>query len=241
MKTFLITGITSGIGYTLFKDLIKTNIVYGIYRDEIKFNNLLNANKTYSDNIIGIKLDLNNPETIENKISKLTNKFDGFIYCAGVADTRPIKLSDFEFNKLLFNVNYFSFLELIRTLFIKKLFNENSSIIAFSSVTSQSAQKGKVAYAGSKGALESSIKSIALEFIQSRIRINSIRSAMVDTEILNNYKETMGNQFLDDLKLKQPLGIISKDDVLFLINYLLSDSSLKLTGSTINLDAGWLL
>jgi NAD(P)-dependent dehydrogenase (short-subunit alcohol dehydrogenase family) len=241
MKAYLITGITSGIGNHLFNELVKTNLVYGIYRNETKFKQLKVDNKSFLHNIVGLKVDLENPDSISETLSKIDVKFDGLIYCAGNAETRPIKLSDYKFNKSMFNVNYFSLLEIIRVLFLKKLFNMHSSIVAISSVTSQSAEKGKTTYSGSKGALESSVKSIAFEFIQHKIRINLIRSAMVDTEILSDYKELLGDTFLDNITLKQPLGIISKEDIISLIKYLLSDSSVKITGTTINLDAGWLL
>ena len=234
MKTYLITGSTSGIGKHLTLELAETNLVFATYRNEKKI--------TYLENsfIKNIFMDLSKPTELENSINKITQKIDGLIYCAGLAENRPLKMSDPNFTMNMFNVNFFSFVELMRLLTKNNLFNPHSSSIVISSVTSQIGEKGKVIYSGTKGALESSVRSIVKEISIKNHRLNVIRAGMVETEIYENYLKELGEEFENTIKAKQYLGIITKSEISNVVKFLLSNESSKLNGSIINLDGGLL-
>jgi NAD(P)-dependent dehydrogenase (short-subunit alcohol dehydrogenase family) len=236
MKTYLITGSTSGIGKELTLNLSSSNNILAVYRNLDKTVDFVK-----SQAIKLIFMDLSKPSDIEKQIKLINIKLDGLIYSAGLADNRPLKLSDPNFALKIFNVNYFSFIELMRLLIINNLFNTNSSSIVISSVTSKIGEKGKSIYSGSKGALESSVRSIVKEISNKGHRLNIIRAGMVDTEIYDNYINELGQEFKQNILSKQFLGIINKTDVLNVVKFLLSDESSKINGATINLDGGLLL
>jgi short-subunit dehydrogenase len=82
MKRYIITGSTSGIGKHLFLDLSTNNYVIGIYRDDLKKNQLIF--ELNSKNYDFIKLDLSSPKNLEAISTQLKEPVDGVIYAAGV-------------------------------------------------------------------------------------------------------------------------------------------------------------
>ena len=236
MKTYLVTGSTSGIGKHVTLKLSLDNHIIATYRNESKTIDFKNHS-----NIKLIYIDLSKPLDLEKNLQNISSKIDGLIYCAGLADNRPLKMSDVNFSMNLFNVNYFSFIELFRLIIKQNLFNDNSSSLVISSVTSQIGEKGKSIYSGSKGAIESSVRSIVKEISVRGHRLNIIRAGMVDSEIYENYVNELGDEFKKDILSKQFLGLINKSDVLNVVKFLLSEQSSKINGSIINLDGGLLI
>ena len=236
MKTYLITGSTSGIGKQITLELSTSSKVFAVYRNK---NKVTDFEKNPSIKLIN--MDLSRPFEIDDQLKQINTKVDGLIYCAGIADNRPLKMSDPFFALNVFNVNYFSFIELMRLLVKNDLLNADSSNVVISSVTSVVGEKGKSIYSGSKGALESSIRSMVKELSGKGHRINIIRAGMVETEIYEQYINDLGEEFKRNILSKQFLGIISKSDVINVIKFLLSDSSSKINGATINLDGGSLI
>ena len=72
MKTYIITGATSGIGKALTEYFSKENIVYAGYRNEDKLDDL----KRISSNIIPFYVDYAKPETISSAVGFIKSKID---------------------------------------------------------------------------------------------------------------------------------------------------------------------
>ena len=77
---------------------------------------------------------------------------------------------------------------------------------------------------------------------EKNISVNSIAPGMVDTKLVKNAKE-ISNKQLDIDKKKYLLGkkYLSINEVKSQILYLLSNSSKRITGHTLLIDAGFLL
>ncbi len=237
MKKFLITGATSGIGKEILLNLSNDYEFSVTYRNAEKKEAL----EKKINNVHFFYLDLEKPELIEESIQKLIHNYDGLIYCAGLVETRPIRLSSYSVAKNVFNVNYFSFIELFRSLLKNNKLKDNSNSIVISSVTSSIGEKGKTLYSGSKGALESSIRSMVKEISPKNHRINIIKPAMVNNNTLTQHALELGDNFLKDINSRQFLGLIDNSDIIEVIRFLLNTESKVFNGMTINLDGGWLL
>lgn len=237
MKRILITGATSGIGKEILLNLSKDYNFSATYRNAEKKDEL----EKKLINVDFFYLDLEKPELIEESIKNLNHNYDGLIYCAGLVETRPIKLSSYFTAVKTFNVNYFSFIELFRSLLKANKLSDNSSSIVISSVTSSIGEKGKTLYSGSKGALESSIRSLVKETSIKNHRINIIKPAMVNNMTLSQHKLDFGDSFIADIQKRQFLGLIDNNDIIEVVRFLINTESKVFNGMTINLDGGWLL
>jgi NAD(P)-dependent dehydrogenase (short-subunit alcohol dehydrogenase family) len=141
----------------------------------------------------------------------------------------------------IMSVNFYSFIELAKQ-FSKRKNNDNGgSIVAISSISSKVGARGLTAYCASKGALDSAIKSMALELAPKGIRINTVAPGMIKTQIYDGLKEIVNNNnFEEDLKKRQIMGIGEPEDVAYAAAFLLSDASRFITGTSIIVDGGYL-
>jgi len=238
IKKYIITGATSGIGKEVIKSL-KNDFSFVItYRNNEKKSQLLKELNTKCEFLF---VDLEKPETIANKIHLIDGNFDGLIYIAGVVDNRPLKMINFDYSLKIFNVNFFSFIEFYTSLIKLNKLNNYSSSIVISSITSSVGEKGKIIYSASKGALESAVRSIVKEVHSKTHRLNIIKAGMVNGESYENHKNSLDGNFESKLLNRQILGLISSNDIVSVIKFLLSEQSTIINGTTINVDAGWLI
>ena len=140
----------------------------------------------------------------------------------------------------VFNVNVFSFLELVKYFQREKYSQTGSKIVAISSITSRGSGYRQTLYGASKAALTSSIKLMARELLNRNIHINSISPGVCDTNMIESLK-LQSNNLEDKVKQSQPLGIIPPDEVSDAILFLLSNTADYITGTELLYDGGALL
>ena len=138
----------------------------------------------------------------------------------------------------IFTVNYFSFMLLVRH-FIRKTASDGGSIVAISSVAACSGWQGLSAYAGTKGALNASIRSLAVELADKGFRVNSIMPSNIDTDMLKEMTSVLNEDEIEQLKKKQPLGFGAPEDVANAVAFLLSPASKFITGTLLPVDGGY--
>lgn len=238
-KTILVTGASSGIGKQIAISISKMGGTV-----VLTARNLERLEETFSQlegNDHQIKVaDL----LIESQLTSLVEqlpKLDGVVHCAGFVKTIPIKyLNEIKINET-FDINYKVQVLLMASISRKKLLNKKSSIVFMSSISSYHPHKGGTLYSGSKAALESFSKVIALEFFTQGIRSNCIRAAMVKTPMYEYAEHEASKETMDEHVSKYPLGVGEPSDIANATIYLLSDASKWMTGSTMVLDGGFLL
>jgi NAD(P)-dependent dehydrogenase (short-subunit alcohol dehydrogenase family) len=168
-------------------------------------------------------------------------RLNGLVHSAGISQTMPLlylKLSDLQ---KIMSVNFFSFVELVKQFSDRKNNDNGGSIVAISSISSKVGARGLSAYCASKGAVESSIRSMALELAPRKIRINSVAPGMIETQIYDGLKELVNNKnFEANLKKRQFMGIGKPEDVANATAFLLSDASGFITGTSMVVDGGYL-
>lgn len=235
-KSILIVGATS----FLAGGIIETLLLKGGYdlvltsRSEESLYELIRR-FNLPDNTRKYTLDLEQESSIGELIVKLGN-IDGVVFCAGYNEYVPVKFLKNEVVDKIFKINYFSFVSLIKGLINKKQINKGGSIVAISSISSQLGVTGTGAYAGSKAALNSTVKVLASELAPMKIRANALCPGIVISPMLNQE-----NVDIDDLMKQEkdyPLGFGTPIDIGFAVSYLLSDESRWMTGNTLNIDGG---
>ena len=167
--------------------------------------------------------------------------FDGFVYCAGIGGVRPLSFTKYPFMHEMMNANLYSFIEMVRCITKKNCFAHGGSIVAISSVSSIKGLKSKTAYCASKAALDASVRCMAAELSEKRIRVNSILKGWVESDMKKDFiKSNMELNENNDFK-RQLLGVIDPVEIANTVAFLLSDATKTITGISLVLDGGYTL
>ncbi len=241
-KIILITGASSGIGRSCSVECSKSGaclILIARNEEELQKTVAMLAENTKVETIIADIAQCENlEELIAEKVSVL-GKISGFIHCAGVEKTLPLKKHTPQLYHDIFAVNVIAGFEIAKVLSLKKYKTETSSFVFISSVAGMVGEIGKAAYSSSKGAVISGARSLAMELSRSNVRVNSISPAMVNTPILEKMFENIGEEAAEEILKKHPLGIGKPEDVANACIFLLSDAARWITGSNLVVDGGY--
>lgn len=239
-KNYLVTGVTSGIGNALALALLNDgHRVLGIGRDKNKIEFLF---KKFPINFKFLCIDLDRTTLENNDINKFVKeigKFHGMIYCAGKEETLPITLYTPEKLNSIFNVNFNAPFQLLRLLSKKKMSEEGASFVFISSVMGELGQPGKTGYCSSKSAILGLVRAAALELCSRKIRVNAISPGVVETPMTEKLFKQIGEEGKEKILEMHPLGFGNIEDIIPLIEFLLSDKSRWITGQNIKIDGGY--
>ncbi len=186
-------------------------------------------------------LDIRNLKKLEKKILKI-KKADIIINNASINIIKKYEhfnLSDFN---LMMETNFRSFFFICKN-FIKKFKKKKLNIINISSIMGKVSQpidsdRPQTMYICMKHALEGLTKSLCTEFAGGNLKINSICPGYVMTDMVKN-------TFKDKKKLKKiikkiPLKkLVSPKDVAYAVEFLCSEKSVTINGSSLMVDGGW--
>lgn len=236
-KTILVTGASSGIGRTTAIECSKLGasvIITG--RNESRLQNTLNE-MSNQERHISILADI----TTDDGLNHLVNAIDhlgGLVLCAGKGLTLPLQFATREKIDEIFEINFYAPVELLRTLYKKRKLDKEASVVFVASIGgTRSFLPGNGIYGASKSAFNTIMKYSAREYVQRKIRVNSVCPGMVETPFIHR-----GTLTDEDLKLdmeKYPLkryGVPT--DIALGIVYLLSDASSWMTGQSLVIDGG---
>jgi len=240
---FLVTGATSGIGKGVVLSLLNQGAkVIAVGRDSKKLVSL-KGEASNKNNLILEEKDLSNCDGLDKwilNIAKKYGKLKGLVLSAGIQQITPISSPlSVEKSKELFEINYFSNIQLAKGFCDRRAnIGKGSSVVFLSSIASIKGNMGIIGYAASKGAINSAVKSLALEVAKLGIRVNAVLPGFVKTEMILRWKEVYNKKYMEKMNNEYPLGIGKVDDVTGPILFLLSDESKWITGSEIIVDGG---
>ncbi len=235
-KTILVTGASSGIGKAIATEASRMGgrIVITARNEERLCDTLKKLEGTGHSMIIS---DLTDPESLD-KLIKNIPELDGVVLCAGQGLTVPMAFSTRQKLDKVFEINFFSQVELQRLLLKKKLIKKGGSIVMIDSVGGiKKFSPANGVYGASKAALLSWSKFSAIELASKQIRVNAICPGMVETPLIN--PATLSQEQLDKYRATYPLGRFGKpEEIGYAAIYLLSDASAWVTGTQIVIDGG---
>lgn len=242
-KRIIITGASSGIGRATARLLSELGAKCALVaRNEARLQEtiggMLGAEYKYYlfdfENVDGIS------ELTERIVSDI-GQLDGMVYCAGISDTRPLKICSYQYMQTVMNINYFAYHEMIRCLAKKSNHAEQCSIVGISSCASIIGERGQSAYSASKAAMDASSRVLAAELGKKGFVINTIRPGMIEpakSEMYQKFLNEVGKTTNELLDARQVLGVGSVDDVARVAAFLLSSSADFVTGTNIAVDGG---
>jgi NAD(P)-dependent dehydrogenase (short-subunit alcohol dehydrogenase family) len=189
-----------------------------------------------------ITVDLANEDERKKAISEILdpNSIAAVIHVAAIQDHGGAgSLSALDWNRAL-QVNVVA-LDHIVGATREALASNSGSVVAVSSVHSVNTTPGIISYSATKGALESWVRSAALEF-GSEITVNAVRPGAVDSSKLQEGFARWGDlaqEKIRNLVTRTPVGRLGKpDEIAELCDFLVGGNARFITGSCIAIDGG---
>ena len=155
MKTWLITGCSSGIGKGIAKAVLKSGdqaIVTARNKDKVK-----DIVDQYPDRALAVSLDVCDQESIQNAVKESYKKFgtiDVLVNNAGYGYRSAVEEGEIEAVQKLYQTNLFGPIELIKAVLPKMREQKSGYILNVTSIAAARSAIGSGYYASSKAALE---------------------------------------------------------------------------------------
>ncbi|MCD8005490.1 MAG: SDR family oxidoreductase [Oscillospiraceae bacterium] len=245
-KVALVAGASSGMGAGTAKILAEAGAkVFILARRESK---LAKVQKEITDNggiCEYMVCDTSSEENCKNAVDacvKAFGRLDALVYCAGIEGSStlysPVE-EQFEADNLhnVMGVNFDGIYYMIKYVYPEMVKVGGGSIVDISSVAAIRSGMSSVAYASSKGAMWSMVKTLARMVGPQKIRVNSILPGMVETEMTQDYVKDPAflEQFIPTIALRDSGKV---DDIGNTVLFLVSDASRYITGQDIVVDGG---
>jgi NAD(P)-dependent dehydrogenase (short-subunit alcohol dehydrogenase family) len=237
-KTALVTGASRGIGEACARAL-----------DGAGARVALSA-RTVSD-LERVAADLTNPVILESdlapagagaalaeRVLEATGGVDILVNNAGLPMRRkPEELTERDFD-LVFSINVRSLLMLTLGLGPAMVERGGGSVINISSIAGLRGPLGRVAYAGTKGAVDAMTRALAADWGPQGIRVNSICPGLIATAIWEENRRTIPG-LIEALEERIPLKRWGEGtDIADVVLFFASEMSRYVTGEVLAVDGG---
>lgn len=241
-KKIIVAGASSGIGQAtaIYLSRLGAQIAL-IARSEDKLKETVSHMDGSGHHIYCYDFyDLSGIQDLVDKIVGDMGSLSGMSYCVGVSKPRPLAMVKADYFNEMINLNFYSYVEMVRCATKKKNMLNGGSIVAISSIQSIKGSKTKIAYASAKSAMDAATRCMAKELAERKIRLNTIRPAWVDTRLLKGYLSIVGEEGLKNEPIYQQmlLGTTKPKEVAALTAFLLSDATQTITGASYHIDSG---
>ena len=162
------------------------------------------------------------------------DRLDVLVANAGVAKFATLEDTTLEDFDRLFAVNVRAPFFLIQQLL--PVLCKGSNIILTSSLAARASVGTIAAYAGTKGAVDTLVKHLAVALGPRGIRVNAIAPGVVETDMSSFTKTESGRDLT--LSMQALKRVAQPDDIAPVVAFLASDDARWITGDTIQVDGG---
>lgn len=238
-RHIIVTGAGSGIGQAtarLLNEMAAHLSLIDISEEGLKATIGLLANP---DNARIHVADLSRSEDVQQAVEGAVaywGAVDGVAHCAGISSRKPLRMLRREGFARVMDVNFYSYVEMLRLLSKGANMNDGASLVAMSSISSTHGYKAKSEYCVSKAALDAFTRCMALELAPRRIRVNTVMAAEVNTPLAAKARDMQAA--LGVTPQEAPLGVTQPDEVAHAIAFLLSPITATITGTALLIDGG---
>ncbi len=246
-KTALVTGASRGIGRATALTLAAAgaHVLVHYDRSAQEAKSVVAAIHEKGGQAQAISADLSTldgPALLAQQVGSLIGeRLDVLILNAGIS--KAARIADYTVKDLddLFAINVRGPFFLIQQLL--PIISEGSNIVVISSVVARRVV-GKpglenasiLAYASTKGAIETLVKNWAAILGPKGIRVNAVAPGVIDTDMSNFTKTEAGREVTLEMQALKRIG--QPEDVADAVTFLASDAARWITGASIPVDGG---
>ena len=219
----IVTGASRGLGQAITERLIESGEeVIGLARN------------TSGLKINAIECDVSDYASVKNaskEVKRIKKPVKAFINAAGVASMNMAVTTDESTVQKLIQTN------LVGTIYCCQLFaplmlrQKQGSFINFSTIAVALALKGESVYAASKAGVESFSRTFAREMADFNVRVNCIAPGPIRTDLLRGITDSQIEKITSQQVIQKQF---QKSDICDLVELLLDEKSLSLSGQVLN-------
>lgn len=244
-RRILVTGASSGIGRACAEYAAKLGASVVLSGRRVDALSEVRAGLTNPESHIVVAGDLADASFVQvlpQRLLEAGGPIDGFVHSAGIGPALPIGVVSEDMLVEPLRVNYLAFMLLMKAFSKKKFVHPGFSAVAISSIAAEAGWAGGSAYAGSKGALGSAVRALAIELAPKGIRVNAVCPGHIKTPLFDAVAGAglSGDEGLSRLLARQPLGLGCPEQVAAAVAFLLSDAAALITGVNLPVDGGYL-
>ena len=240
-KDAIITGANRGIGKAIVERFAKAGYnIWACARTENKeFENELERISERKQIIIKpIYFDCTDSQQMKKAVKSILSEkkpIDVLVNCAGVAHGGFFQMTSIETIKRVFDVNFFSMLELTQMVLRPMIRQKSGSIINLASISGMDSRAGNCAYGTSKAAVISWTKTLASELGELGIRVNAIAPGLTDTNMAKQMEEKAGMEMISNSVMNR---LVRPEEIANIAVFLASDEASIINGQIIRADGG---
>jgi NAD(P)-dependent dehydrogenase (short-subunit alcohol dehydrogenase family) len=246
-KTALVTGASRGIGRATALALARAGaqVVVHYGRSAQEAESLVTEIQTEGGRADAISVDLGTPDgasLLAKQVRSIVGeRLDVLVLNAGISKAAPIADHTVEDLDNLFATNVRGPFFLVQQLL--PVLGEGSNIVAISSLGARMVvgtpgleNRSILAYASTKGALETLVKNWAAILGPRGIRVNAVAPGVIDTDISSFTKTEAGREIALGMQALKRIG--KPEDVADVVAFVASDAARWITGASIPVDGG---
>ena len=213
MKTWLITGCSSGIGRGIAKAALQKG--YQVVATARRLETVQDLTAAYPQRALAAALDVTKPDSIRKALQAAEERFglvDVLVNNAGYCLRGAVEECSFEEVRMQFETNFFGTVRMIQHVLPHMRKQKKGTIVNFSSIAALSTSEGSAFYGASKCAVEGLSDGLRKEVNPLGIKVIVVepgpfktdffyRSIAINEHNIEDYQHTSGKR---KVKIKQP-------------------------------------
>ena len=239
-KTVLITGASRGIGRETALYLAENgyDLVLHCNKNLKKLEDLQKEIEKFGIKTRTLQFDISKRDDCKTKLLNDIEKngiYYGVVLNAGIAKDNPFPAMEDDDWDSVINTNLNGFYNVLRPLILPMIQNRCGRIVALSSVSGLTGNRGQVNYSASKAGIIGAVKALSREVAKRKITVNCVAPGIIESDMTAELPQEIIKEYV-------PLGRMgSPKEVASLINYLMSEDAGYITGQVISVNGGMYL
>lgn len=235
-----VTGGSRGIGSEIVRALAADgfNVTFTFRQSAEQSESLLAEvrHRWPNQEFAACRLDLGNRAEVDTFTSRLSDAdtLYGLVHNAGESYDALAAMIDQDKAERIMQINFWSLTRLVTGAVRPMIGARTGRIVGIGSMAALHAMPGNAAYAASKGAMLSYLRTIAVELARKGITTNFVAPGYVDTDMVATYAD-----YREQIEKRIPAGRFAKaGEVAALVRHLMSPAAQYINGSVLPIDGG---